>query len=225
MKKFLFSLMILTLMLSFSAVLADQDGNARWCNMDQYGCWVTAEDGGKSYIMFWSEESRKYFMGDITAPYTNVVDYCWTCTNGKLELEKAPEPVEAPLNELLILLQDAVPGAILQDGVIAITDQTEQAASGTGFQHISSADNTFIAVYKIDPLSTDIISVIKSFYPGEEDKLIPISIAIDPGHERLAVLAPRTIPTSSMMPYFEDVRNIWASSSDISRITTYYNIK
>ena len=29
----------------------------------QYGCWVTGEDGGQSYIMFWSESARDLFMG------------------------------------------------------------------------------------------------------------------------------------------------------------------
>ena len=62
-KKLLFVGMILVLMVSFSVVLADQDGNARWCNSDQYGCWVTGEDGGQCYIMFWSESARELFMG------------------------------------------------------------------------------------------------------------------------------------------------------------------
>ncbi len=54
---------ILTLMFLAASVSADQNGNDRWCNSDEYGCWVTEENGGKSYIMFWSEEARAFFMG------------------------------------------------------------------------------------------------------------------------------------------------------------------
>lgn len=70
------------------SVFADQEGNNRWCNIDQYGCWVTDEDtGGQNYVMFWSEEARQYFMGDSTVPYKNVVDRCIDCEDGKLPLE------------------------------------------------------------------------------------------------------------------------------------------
>ncbi|MBQ6509587.1 MAG: hypothetical protein IJI07_08960 [Flexilinea sp.] len=62
-KKLIFVGMVLILMASFTAVLADQNGSDCWCNADQYGCWVTDEDGGKCYIMFWNEASREYFMG------------------------------------------------------------------------------------------------------------------------------------------------------------------
>ena len=60
---------------TFAAVFADQNGHACWCNSDNYGCWVTAEDGGKSYIMFWSEEARQYVMGPLSAPYKLVVSH------------------------------------------------------------------------------------------------------------------------------------------------------
>ena len=41
----------------------DQIGNKYWCNSDSYGCWVTNEDGGKDYIMFWSESAAEAIMG------------------------------------------------------------------------------------------------------------------------------------------------------------------
>ena len=68
------------------SVSADQDGHTNWCNMDQYGCWVTGDDGAQNYIMFWSEEARTYFMG----PNSNAVvtDYCADC-NGKLSLSNS----------------------------------------------------------------------------------------------------------------------------------------
>ena len=75
-----------------SAALADQEGNSYWCNSDQYGCWVTGEDGGQSYIMFWSESARDFFMGPgskacVAKPYPA----------GKMPLD--PPPVSAdPVN-------------------------------------------------------------------------------------------------------------------------------
>ncbi len=82
LRKLVFVGMILVLMVSFSVVLADQDGKTCWCNVDKDGCWVTNEEGGKDYIMFWSEASRKFFMGDSTAPYTNVVSKAEGATLG-----------------------------------------------------------------------------------------------------------------------------------------------
>ena len=41
----------------------DQSGDRHWCNTDSYGCWVTNEDGGKDYIMFWSEAAAEWIMG------------------------------------------------------------------------------------------------------------------------------------------------------------------
>ncbi len=87
MKKYLFMVLLVT-MIFFAlaaAVSADQDGNANWCNIDKYGCYNTEADGSKSYIYFWSEEARAYFMGGSTAPYTNVVDYCYNCSDGKMD--------------------------------------------------------------------------------------------------------------------------------------------
>ena len=84
LRKLVFVGMILVLMASFSVVLADQDGNTCWCNVDKDGCWVTNEEGGKDYIMFWSEESRKFFMGDSTAPFTSVVSKAEGATLGLL---------------------------------------------------------------------------------------------------------------------------------------------
>ena len=89
-KRTLFVVLFAMLCLALSAmtVLADQDGGDRWCNMDQYGCWVTGDEGEQIYISFWTEEARKYFMGDITAPYTNVIDRCVDCEDGKLPLSR-----------------------------------------------------------------------------------------------------------------------------------------
>ena len=57
------------------SVSADQEGNKRWCWIDANGCWITGDEGEQWYIHFWSESARKFFMGDSTAPYTNVVDF------------------------------------------------------------------------------------------------------------------------------------------------------
>ncbi|MBQ6502660.1 MAG: hypothetical protein IJI57_01955 [Flexilinea sp.] len=67
------------------SVYADQLANDRWCNSDQYGCWVTGDDGAQDYIMFWSESAREYFMGPgSNAPV--VEQY----TAGKMPLDPAP---------------------------------------------------------------------------------------------------------------------------------------
>ena len=92
MKKKLFVVLFAILCLAVMAVsaFADQEGNERWCNIDSHGCWVTNEEtGGQDYIMFWSEESRQYFMGEKTEPYKNVVDRCFDCKSGKLPLESS----------------------------------------------------------------------------------------------------------------------------------------
>ena len=69
LKKLVFAVVMISLMLSFCSVFADQDGRNCWCNIDKDGCWITGDDGGKIYIMFWSEESRQYIMGTHSAPY------------------------------------------------------------------------------------------------------------------------------------------------------------
>ena len=74
MKKTALILVLLMLLITVTTVFADQDGADTWCNEDQYGCWVTAEDGGKCYIMFWSEDARAYFMGGHSKPGELVTD-------------------------------------------------------------------------------------------------------------------------------------------------------
>ena len=73
LKKLLLAAVLLTVLFSFSLVFADQDGRKCWCNIDEYGCWITGDDGGKIYIMFWSEQSRQFIMGSYSAPYKYVV--------------------------------------------------------------------------------------------------------------------------------------------------------
>ncbi len=73
MKKIsLFLWLLSAVLLLSSAAYADQDGNAKWCSMDQYGCYETNTDGSTYYIMFWSDAARQRIMGNLTAPYTNV---------------------------------------------------------------------------------------------------------------------------------------------------------
>ena len=76
-----------------SAALADQEGNSRWCNSDQYGCWITGEDSGQNYIMFWSESARDLFMG----PESNA-GVVKQFPAGKMPLDPAPKPAPAPVN-------------------------------------------------------------------------------------------------------------------------------
>lgn len=92
-KKIILLLTLAVLMLSFTAVFADQDGHDCWCNSDEYGCWVTDEDGGKCYIMFWSEEARAFFMGDKTRPGTLVTEKP-DSAGGRFKMD----PVKGPKN-------------------------------------------------------------------------------------------------------------------------------
>ena len=69
-KLFLLTLVVIIAALSVMSVSAaprgryyDQMGNKYWCNSYSYGCWVTGENGGKDYIMFWSEASAEAIMG------------------------------------------------------------------------------------------------------------------------------------------------------------------
>ena len=61
-KSIMFVLLAFVLLISASAVLADQEGTAVWCNIDEYGCYNDV-DGAKEYIMFWSEDAAALFMG------------------------------------------------------------------------------------------------------------------------------------------------------------------
>lgn len=67
--------------------LADQEGNARWCVSDQYGCWITGDDAGQNYIMFWSESARDLFMGPGSSAGV-VTQY----PAGRMPLDPAPKP-------------------------------------------------------------------------------------------------------------------------------------
>ena len=89
-KKIVLLLTLAVLMLSFTAVFADQDGHDCWCNSDEYGCWVTDEDGGKCYIMFWSEEARAFFMGDKSKPGTLVTEKP-DPAGGRFKMDPAPK--------------------------------------------------------------------------------------------------------------------------------------
>lgn len=74
-RKFLWFFVFMFILLgTFAAASADQDGRNCWCNIDDYGCRITDEDGGVIYIMFWSEEARQYIMGAGSAPYDLVVE-------------------------------------------------------------------------------------------------------------------------------------------------------
>ena len=93
-------IVLLTAMIFSAAVSADQNGNDRWCNSDEYGCWVTGDKGEKWYIMFWSEEARAYFMGGKSAPGTLVTRKPDT-PGGRFGMEEAPAPHKMTWKELL----------------------------------------------------------------------------------------------------------------------------
>lgn len=98
-KKLMFVLFAVLMMAVMTvSVSADQLANDRWCNSDQYGCWVTGDNGAQDYIMFWSESAREYFMGPgsnavVTDPYPA----------GKMPLDPAPAS-EKSLKDILFEL-------------------------------------------------------------------------------------------------------------------------
>ena len=113
-KLFIFMLLTACCLVIFGTALADQDGNKRWCNSDQYGCWITGDDGGQSYIMFWSESARELFMGaDSKAPV--VKQY----PAGQMPLDPAPTP--APVKPEKELTQaeklDAIFAYFMENGL------------------------------------------------------------------------------------------------------------
>ena len=73
-RKYLMIILFAFILLGTAAtVTADQNGRDCWCNIDEYGCWITNEDNGKTYLMFWSEEARQYIMGTGSEPFKFVV--------------------------------------------------------------------------------------------------------------------------------------------------------
>lgn len=96
-RKIIYTALVFALLFSFSSVLADNDGRDSWCNSDQYGCWVTDEDGGQCYIMFWSEEARAWFMGGHSKPGELVVSKP-ELDNGKLILDKPSDAGKTKLS-------------------------------------------------------------------------------------------------------------------------------
>ena len=96
---------MLLLTLSVLAAHADQEGNARWCNIDSHGCYLNEEGGAKSYMHFWSVESCKFFMGNDD-PCKNVVAR-YSGSDNRLPLEPAPEPaVHQPKPAVLLSVSE-----------------------------------------------------------------------------------------------------------------------
>ena len=110
MKKFfVFSLVIIIAAMSVIAVSAaprggyyDQIGNKYWCNSDSYGCWVTGEDGGHEYIMFWSEAAATAIMGPNsgapvgTLPGTSTLNLAAPVAEAAAAAKKSDEGGEKP---------------------------------------------------------------------------------------------------------------------------------
>lgn len=81
-------LLILLVMVSAFITVSYAGGydNPDGCRIDSYGCWLPDENGGKMYIMFWSEEARAFFMGGHSNPGDLVVPQ--PETGGFLRLDK-----------------------------------------------------------------------------------------------------------------------------------------
>ena len=103
------SLVIIIAAMSVIAVSAaprggyyDQIGNKYWCNSDSYGCWVTGEDGGHEYIMFWSEAAADAIMGPNsgapvgTLPGTSTLNLAAPIAEAAAAAKKSDEGGEKP---------------------------------------------------------------------------------------------------------------------------------
>lgn len=163
---------VLVFILSSSAVLAED-----YCTIDDYGCWVPGDDGGKMYIMFWSEASRQFFMGDTTAPYQNVVDYCADC-GGRLRLDPAPTPVPAKDKKGLVIkiktgkqdIEEKYPdGMAMLKGIVAFADYSD-IADGTAIGSVYSVQMNALEISGtmtfIPILETDNFDKLESIYSG-----------------------------------------------------------
>lgn len=103
------------------SVSADQEGSSCWCNVDQHGCWITGENGGKSYIMFWSESSRDYIMGKGSkAPIVSMYD-------------KAKLPLECGIDRSSVVVAAAPAGG--QSGDSGSTCENEACRNSCKANH------------------------------------------------------------------------------------------
>ena len=149
---------MLLLTLSVLAVHADQEGNARWCNIDSDGCYLNEEGGVKSYMYFWTVESCKFFMGNDD-PCKNVVPRYYSA-DGRHPLEPAPEPIvyqpkkpvkpeEPTIPGIAKLYEMAFPkGVYVMKGGLVITDSIQGNGEFTDLQ-AASASALLIPVYKM----------------------------------------------------------------------------
>ena len=115
-KFFIFLLITAFCLAFFTSVLADQEGNFRWCNSDQYGCWVTGDNNEQSYIMFWSESARDFFMGPGSSAGV-VTQY----PAGKMPLDPAPAE-----KDLLHQLLDQFTDMIFSSKLVKPEDRTPE---------------------------------------------------------------------------------------------------
>ena len=138
-------LAMLLLTLSVLAASADQEGNARWCNIDKDGCYLIEADGSISYMYFWTEAARLHYMGDKTAPYTNVVPRYYSSDN-RHPLEPAPTVIPPapplPMIDIVRLLRELLPNgiALLNNAVLIVPEKEIDGAlidfHGTDFAEI-----------------------------------------------------------------------------------------
>ncbi len=148
MKKIVFCALLLILLFTVGAVISDQDGRNAWCNIDDYGCWITNEEDGKTYIMFWSEDARRYIMGTGSAPYKLVVPH-----PGYISLL----PIECGSPESV---KPAVPTATAKPTRALIEEPTNAPGNPT-------PAITDVIVYVNTPAVTDVIVYVNTPVPTE----------------------------------------------------------
>ena len=152
---------MLLLTLSVLAAHADQEGNARWCNIDSHGCYLNEEGGVKSYMYFWTVESCKYFMGNDNL-CKNVVPRYYSA-DGRHPLEKAPEPaVHQPKPAVLLSVSELYElllpnGIAVFNGALILTgDAIRDSGVFTGLQAASGSELLIPVFSMSDPELSDL---------------------------------------------------------------------
>ena len=167
MKKIVFCALLLILLFTVGAVISDQDGRNAWCNIDDYGCWITNEEDGKTYIMFWSEEARRYIMGTGSAPYKLVVPHpgytsllpieCGSPESVKPAVPTATaKPTRALIEEPTNAPADPTPE--ITDVIVYVNSPTPTPAVTDVIVYVNTPAVTDVIVYVNTPVPTEALT-------------------------------------------------------------------
>ena len=225
----LFAMLLLTL--SVLAVHADQEGNVRWCNIDNDGCYLNEEGGIKSYMYFWTVESCKFFMGNDN-PCKNVVPRYYSA-DGRHPLEPAPEPIDyhpsaaskttelytIPVTILQLLTPEQVfdlmfpQGAAEFNGVMIVTDldglQENNGQRLVSLEAAGSSKELLIPVYRPKE------EFSKEDFHRNFDDFRPMTADLSESG-KAALLSGSNVKNSFLIPYETEVEHAKEMNSNLN---------